>query len=83
MSGLDKKLYLQVDGSIPAYSLSNIVVFPSKTNVNVRDAFGVLNATVLSQLDSTTPGHSFVDMYIQNVKKSGRRRAKIQVVTSC
>ena len=75
---------LLLTGWIPQFSLWETTAFPYRQDhydYNAEEKWNLLNATVLSQMGSTSV--EYIDMYVVNPNKSEKTRIKIQTVTSC
>jgi hypothetical protein len=82
---------LALNAWIPQYSLWETVVFPATHDyhdVNAARPWYLLNRTVLSRMMMTTGSNDedvveYVDLYLMNTYEHGKKRVKVQVVTSC
>lgn len=68
---------LTLEGWIPSFSLSQVIIFPARQDTHSWGGWKLLNATVLGQ------SADYVDLYVENPNKNGRKRVKIQMLTSC
>lgn len=82
--------YLQLGGRLTEYSLSKTITFPSQRNPYSQYAWELLNATVLSQKkekqemkNDSVADYDDVDLYVENIVTHGRKRVKIEMITTC
>jgi len=78
---------LLIGGRLTEYSLSKTIIFPSQHNTNSIDGWKLLNATVLSQKqenkNDSVADYDDIDLYVENIVSHGRKRVKIQMITTC